>query len=462
MSTNYIDQITDTTNTTHDISEGDSTRIFRATCATAAGTTAKVATLQTSNRNFSLTAGVRVAVTFTYGNTATTPTLRVDGSSTGTAKTIAVATSATARTTGNGTTYNTWGPYETIIFTYDGTYWVQSGSSRSIYNAYSLAASKGTGTVTSVGVQNATNGGLTVSGSPITTSGTITVGHSNVLSSAQTTAAVYPIKIDKNGHISEYGTAVEIPDTSGFVLRSGDTMSGNLTFPSSTGVDFKYTSSDTDYTTKLSIIGINGSASSYVPRLSFDKVTILENVQITKSQIRDFPTITDTKNTAGSNDTSSKIFLIGTTSQTTGSNALQTYSHDTAYVGTNGHLYSAGKEVLVGGSNASSSVSITPSTTTVYSMTSAGSVTAGKANTPTQIDTSKFDGGSLTFSVTGDNNNVLDIEFTPAALQTGFCTPGTANTPTAVTLPGRSNAITVWTGYTAATAAAQTFTGAKS
>lgn len=136
MSTNYIDQITDTAGTTHDISEGDSTRIFRATCATAAGTAAKVATLQTSNRNFSLATGVRVAVTFTYGNSAATPTLRVDGSSTGTAKTIAVATSATAKTTGNGTTYNTWGPYETVLFTYDGTYWVNEGSSLSIYNAY--------------------------------------------------------------------------------------------------------------------------------------------------------------------------------------------------------------------------------------------------------------------------------------------------------------------------------------
>lgn len=65
-----------------------------------------------------------------------------------------------------------------------------------------------TGTVTSVGLSNATNGGLTISGSPITSSGSITVGHTNVLSAAQTTQAVYPIKIDKNGHISAYGTAV--------------------------------------------------------------------------------------------------------------------------------------------------------------------------------------------------------------------------------------------------------------
>lgn len=146
MSTNYIDQITDTAGTTHDISEGDSTRIFRATCSTAAGTAAKVATLQTSNRNFSLTTGVRVAVTFTYGNSAATPTLRVDGSSTGTAKTIATPTAAATLTTGNGTTYNTWGPYETVIFTYNGTYWVKSGSSLGAYTGQPISIATSTGT----------------------------------------------------------------------------------------------------------------------------------------------------------------------------------------------------------------------------------------------------------------------------------------------------------------------------
>lgn len=68
-----------------------------------------------------------------------------------------------------------------------------------------------TGTVTSIGLSNATNGGLTISGSPITNSGSITVGHSNVLF-PQTTQAVYPIKIDENGHISAYGSAVNIVD----------------------------------------------------------------------------------------------------------------------------------------------------------------------------------------------------------------------------------------------------------
>ena len=55
------------------------------------------------------------------------------------------------------------------------------------------------------------------------------------------------------------------------------------------------------------------------------------------------PTDHDTKNTAGSTNTSSKIFLIGATVQ--GANP-QTYSHDTIYVGTDGCLYSNGHRVI--------------------------------------------------------------------------------------------------------------------
>lgn len=54
----------------------------------------------------------------------------------------------------------------------------------------------------------------------------------------------------------------------------------------------------------------------------------------------------DTKNTAGSTDSSSKLFLIGATSQAANP---QTYSHDTAYVGTDGCLYSNSKKVSVEG-----------------------------------------------------------------------------------------------------------------
>ena len=48
----------------------------------------------------------------------------------------------------------------------------------------------------------------------------------------------------------------------------------------------------------------------------------------------------DTKNTAGSYDTSAKIYLVGTTAQTTETGSAQTYSHDTTYVDANASLHS--------------------------------------------------------------------------------------------------------------------------
>ena len=63
------------------------------------------------------------------------------------------------------------------------------------------------GTVTNVAVAN--GGGLTVSGSPITSSGTITVGHSNSVT-AKTTSSVKKFTYDTYGHVtgsSELSTA---------------------------------------------------------------------------------------------------------------------------------------------------------------------------------------------------------------------------------------------------------------
>lgn len=65
--------------------------------------------------------------------------------------------------------------------------------------------------------------------------------------------------------------------------------------------------------------------------------------RITKNKIDKWDNYTDTKNTTGSTNTSSKIFLVGATSQA--ANPV-TYSHDTAYVGTDGHLYSNSKQVV--------------------------------------------------------------------------------------------------------------------
>ena len=129
------------------------------------------------------------------------------------------------------------------------------------------------GSVTSVGVSNATDGGLSVSGSPVTTSGTISIGHSNVLSSAQTTSGVYPIKIDKNGHISEYGNAVTISDTkvtSTAVTGPGTTyyLTGSSTSSTTTGELNKSSNSYITLGTDYTILYLGGGSSAGTGKIS--------------------------------------------------------------------------------------------------------------------------------------------------------------------------------------------------
>lgn len=96
----------------------------------------------------------------------------------------------------------------------------------------------------------------------------------------------------------------------------------------------------------------NGTGISLALDTTNSKLTITNTV-----------TNSDTKNTAGSTDTSSKIFLIGATSQAANP---QTYSQDTAYVGTDGCLYSGGAKVLT-------SYTPTTATTTAKGVVQVGS-----------------------------------------------------------------------------------------
>lgn len=95
------------------------------------------------------------------------------------------------------------------------------------------------------------------------------------------------------------------------------------------------------YGPSANVSGTDGKTIN-VPEIVVDdygRITSITNrVYISKNTAN-----TDTKNTAGSTDTSSKIYLIGATSQAANP---QTYSHDTAYVGTDGCLYSGGTKVL--------------------------------------------------------------------------------------------------------------------
>ena len=76
------------------------------------------------------------------------------------------------------------------------------------------------------------------------------------------------------------------------------------------------------------------------------------------------PSNTNTTNTADATNSSSKLFLIGATKQTANP---QTYSHDTIYAGTDGHVYSNSKQVV----NLSDSQALTNKTYNGYTLAAA-------------------------------------------------------------------------------------------
>lgn len=116
------------------------------------------------------------------------------------------------------------------------------------------------------------------------------------------TSGLYKITVDATGHVSATA-AVAKADLTGIIGSFGTGSTGLVPAPTS-GDTAKFLRGDGTWTT------VN------------DK---------------------DTKNTAGSTNTSSKIFLIGAVSQAANP---QTYSHDTVYVGTDGCLYSNGHRVI--------------------------------------------------------------------------------------------------------------------
>lgn len=83
--------------------------------------------------------------------------------------------------------------------------------------------------------------------------------------------------------------------------------------------------------------------STYLKNISVQGQTLtLLKGDNTKSTV----TTQDTKNTAGSTNSSSKLYLIGASSQSTNP---QTYSRNTCYIGTDGCLYSNSTKVSVAG-----------------------------------------------------------------------------------------------------------------
>lgn len=164
-------------------------------------------------------------------------------------------------------------------------------------------------------------------------------------------SALYKVTVDSSGHVSGT-TPVTKSDITDLGIPSKDTTYGEAT-TSAAGL--------LSATDKTKINGIEEGANKYTHPTNtaytsgLYKVTVDNNGHVTGAtavQKSDITALgipssdTDTKNTAGASNTSNKIYLIGATSQ--GTNP-QTYSHDTAYVGTDGCLYSDNKKVSVEG-----------------------------------------------------------------------------------------------------------------
>ena len=91
----------------------------------------------------------------------------------------------------------------------------------------------------------------------------------------------------------------------------------------------------------IETVKVNGTA--LTPSSKAVNVTVPTKVSQLTNDSGYKTTDTNTTNTTGSTNTSSKIFLVGATSQAA---SPVTYSHDTAYVGTDGCLYSNSTRVV--------------------------------------------------------------------------------------------------------------------
>lgn len=118
---------------------------------------------------------------------------------------------------------------------------------------------------------------------------------------------------------------------------------------------------------------------------------------------------------------------------------------DTTGLGALAYKNSATGSFTPTGTVSKPAVSVTPTTATITEFDSAGSVTAGSANTPTAV--------TLPVLTTSVSNEVLTLSWSA-----GSVTPGVAGTPTAVTLP-TSKQTSVMTAITAELESAPSFTG---
>lgn len=230
----------------------------------------------------------------------------------------------TASTDNEGYTYKviTAGTYASQaakigdMFISDGSNWI-----------YIPSADEPSGTVTSITLK-ATSPIAIDSSSAITTSGTRTLSHAN---SGVTAGTYRSVTVNATGHV----TAGTNPTTlSGYGITDAKIANGVITLGSNT---------ITPLTSHQSIKTINNNTITGTGNVSVGTITGITMNGASKgtSGVVDLGTVatSDTKNTAGSTNSTNKLFLVGATSQAANP---QTYSHSSIYSIGTGYLHADG------------------------------------------------------------------------------------------------------------------------
>lgn len=304
------------------------------TCSTAAATAAKE--IVVADPSWTLKVGNIIGVRFTNTNSASSCTLNVNGTG---AKQIVYG--ATIPYTGSSQTVLGYAK-STVYYMYDGTYWVWLNRSQDDnWDTYTSAYC-------------ATAAGTAAKGASQTNYKLLAKSYTLLtIVNANTAAAALTLNINGQGAKPIY-------------INGTISSSSNYTLPAGTYLVY-YDGTNYYLRTDGKINGAGGclvdqSSSQALTNKTYNGYTLaaacakgVDTSMTVDSTSTNIPTTaavaslvksaggTDTKNTAGSTNTSSKIFLIGATSQAANP---QTYSHDTAYVGTDGCLYSGGAKVL--------------------------------------------------------------------------------------------------------------------
>lgn len=187
--------------------------LFYATCSTAASTTAKAAALT----GFALTAGAVVAVKFTNSNTASSPTLNVNGTG---------AKSIKKYGTTAPNTYM-WAAGAVVEFVYDGTYWIMLGgttATTTYYGVTKLNSSTSSTSTTEAATPSAVKAAYDAARSKVPTTRTvngkalsadISLSAAEIMvSDGMQTALGFPAlqNLVKNGDFEDYDAGVEMPN----------------------------------------------------------------------------------------------------------------------------------------------------------------------------------------------------------------------------------------------------------